>query len=259
MAGVAVAYGATEVLRDFSIEVARGEVLALVGSSGSGKTTALRALLGLAPISRGLVEVAGRRFAPGDRRRLGDLADRAQMVFQDPLAALDPRWSVMRSVREGLREDEAKSAARVRELLREVGIGVELEDRLPHQLSGGQRQRVAIARALAAEPALLLLDEATSALDVSVQAQILELLEGLIVSRGLAAVFVSHDLAVVRRLAGRTAVLDRGRIVECRPTEALLREPEAEATRGLLAAARFASVSGESTAPGAGGSVIVPS
>ncbi|MCB9831943.1 MAG: ABC transporter ATP-binding protein [Planctomycetes bacterium] len=246
--GLSAGHRGRRVLHEVSLDLAAGEVLALVGASGSGKTTLLRVLLGMLPLDAGSIELAGRRFEPRSRRRLGDLADRVQMVFQDPLAALDPRWSAARSLAEAL--PRGRDPAVLPALLAEVGLPIEVADRRPRELSGGQRQRLAIARALAAEPRLLLLDEATSALDVSVQAQILELLERLIAERGLAALFVSHDLAVVRRLAGRCALLDQGRLVECRPTEELLRAPEAAATRALIAAARFAAADSPGPPPG---------
>src|SRR5690606_37660626 len=215
---------------DFDIHP--GECLALVGESGSGKTTVARLLAGLERPDSGSIEytagLAGRRIGP-------------QMVFQDPYASLTPRWAVGRTLAEpmrlgGLARERRSIETRVATLLRQVGMDPSDAGRHPHQFSGGQRQRISIARALAAEPDLLVCDEPTSALDVSVQAQILALLERLRHERNLAMLFVSPDLAVVRQLSDRIAVMHEGRIVETGNTAAVFSSPQHPCTRALLAA-----------------------
>jgi peptide/nickel transport system ATP-binding protein len=214
-----------------------GESLGLVGESGSGKSTVLRAVCGLAPIASGSIEVDGvpiAALAPRMRAR------RMQMVFQDPYGALHPRQTVDAQLTEPLalhREPDVE--ARVRELMAQARLGPELRFRYPSQLSGGQRQRVCIARAMALRPALLLLDEPTSALDVSVQAEVLNLLSGLVRDGGLSCLFVSHDLAVVAMLCERIAVMQGGRIVEITDRRALQEGRVAHPyTASLLGAAR---------------------
>jgi ABC-type glutathione transport system ATPase component len=218
------------------LHVDRGEVLALVGESGSGKTTLGRCVLGLQTPTDGTVTVAGRRVGRVDEA----LARTVQPVFQDPYASLDPRWPVGRTVREPLDAlgigSPAEREARVAELLDAVGLEQGLARRLPRELSGGQRQRVAIAAALAPEPALIVADEPVSALDMLVQAQILNLLAELRERLGLALLFITHDLAVVRHLADRVAVMHLGRIVEEGPVDDLFAAPAQDYTRALLAA-----------------------
>lgn len=221
-----------------TLRVAAGEALGVVGESGCGKSSLARALLRLHDVSRGEIAWLGR---PVDALEAGDLRplrSGVQMVFQDPVASLDPLQSVADIVAEPLQAlrpelDAAERAARVRAMLDSVGLGVEFATRRGHTLSGGQCQRVAIARAMVLEPKLLVCDEAVSSLDVSIQAQILELLAG-IKRRGTGIVFVSHNLAVVRRLCERVLVMYLGRVVESGPTEAVFRRPHHPYTRLLL-------------------------
>jgi peptide/nickel transport system ATP-binding protein len=216
-----------------------GEALGLVGESGSGKTTLLRMLLRLQPASAGHIRFAGVDITDVDGRALGPLRRGVQAVFQDPHTALDPRASVFTAVAEPLRIqerlDRKSLRRRVTALLEDVGLPDEFLWRHPHELSGGQKQRVCIARALAPGPRALLLDEPTSALDVSVQAQIIALLAELRRRHGLAFLFVSHNLAVVRQICDRVAVMHRGRVVEDGPADAVLAQPAHPYTRVLLA------------------------
>ncbi len=227
-----------------SFDLAAGEVLGLVGESGCGKSTLARAVVRLIPTDAGSVRLlAGGAPIEMTTARGADLRStrrRLQIVFQDPYSSLDPRQRVCAIVAEPLIEfgiARGKSArARAAELLSLVGLGVEHLDRFPHELSGGQRQRVGLARALAPGPAVLVLDEPVSALDVSVQAQVVNLLADLRRRLGLAMLFISHDLAVVRHLADRVAVMRGGRIVEIADAEQLYAAPEHPYTRELLAA-----------------------
>jgi oligopeptide/dipeptide ABC transporter ATP-binding protein len=219
------------------LEIERGEALALVGESGSGKSTLALALAGLRRVDRGEIRLAGRtlpaRRSRADQRRI-------QMVFQDPYSSLNPRLTVGGMLRELLRVHNVVPRAEVatftRELLTLVGLGEEALAAYPRQFSGGQRQRVAIARALALRPDVLVADEPVSALDVSVQATILNLLRDLRGELGLSLLLISHNLAVVRHLCDRVAVMYLGRIVEVAPTEQLFSTPRHPYTRGLLAA-----------------------
>lgn len=226
---------------DVSLTVHHGETVALVGESGSGKSTTGRLINRLIEADAGEILLEGRdvrSFGAADRR---ELRQRVQMVFQDPMASLNPRHrigvSMTRPLRlHGLAATSRAARDRAAELLEEVGIGPEALDRFPHEFSGGQRQRIGIARALSVEPDLLICDEPVSALDVSVQAQIINLLEGLKARRNLAQLFIAHDLALVRRIADVVAVMYRGRIVEMGPTEELFRAPAHAYTRALLSA-----------------------
>lgn len=217
-----------------SLQLGAGETLAVVGESGCGKSSLLRAILGLTPATSGSISIAGQTAAPAIAGRSAAERARAQIVFQDPSSALDPRLSVAGSVAEPLRVRHAYSAARVRELLAGVGLDASFDERLPRRLSGGQRQRVGIARALALDPALVLLDEPVSALDVSIQAQVLDLLRDLQREHSLAYLFVSHDLGVVRGIADRVVVMQGGRIVEEGRTEDVFTAPQHPYTRTLL-------------------------
>ena len=219
------------------LEIRRGEALALVGESGSGKSTLARALTGLIPPDKGEIALQGKvlpaRRSRSDQRRI-------QMVFQDPYSSLNPRMTVASMLAELLRVHHVVPRGEVesfsRELLGLVGLGDEALSAYPRQFSGGQRQRVAIARALALRPDVLLADEPVSALDVSVQATILNLLRDLRAELGLTLMLISHNLAVVRHLCDRVAVMYLGRIIEVAPTETLFRNPQHPYTRGLLAA-----------------------
>jgi peptide/nickel transport system ATP-binding protein len=243
------------------LELARGEALALVGESGSGKSTLALALAGLRPVNSGEVSFEGRRLPA--RRSRADLR-RIQMVFQDPYSSLNPRLTVGGMLRELLRVHHVVPREEVQayshELVRLVGLDADALRAYPRQFSGGQRQRVAIARALALRPDVLVADEPVSALDVSVQATILNLLRDLRAELGLTLLLISHNLAVVRHLCDRVAVMYLGRIVEVAPTEQLFSDPRHPYTRGLLAAIPrlAASVSAhQETSPLAGGGPAV--
>jgi oligopeptide transport system ATP-binding protein len=223
------------------LAIARGEVLGLVGESGSGKTTVGRCVLRLVEPTAGNVRFDGADLLAADATSLRGLRRRMQIIFQDPFGSLDPRRRVLDLVAEGLDiHGLARGPARhakVAELLALVGLDASHAGRLPHEFSGGQRQRIGIARALAVQPDFLVADEPVSALDVSVQAQIVALLADLRARLGLSMLFISHDLAVVRHLSDRVAVMYLGRIVEQAPTEALFNSPRHPYTRALLEAA----------------------
>jgi microcin C transport system ATP-binding protein len=224
-----------------SLALRAGATLGVVGESGSGKTTLGLALLRLTA-AQGQIRFAGHDIVARTQRQLRPLRREMQIVFQDPFSSLSPRLSVAQIVEEGLKvHDLAASAAERRQLietaLAEVGLDPHAADRYPHEFSGGQRQRIAIARALVLKPRLVVLDEPTSALDMSVQAQIVELLRELQARRGLAYLFISHDLRVVRALAHQIMVMKDGRIVEAGSTERIMTRPEHPYTRALMAAA----------------------
>jgi ABC-type glutathione transport system ATPase component len=230
----------TRALDGVSLTVGRGEVVALVGESGSGKSTLGRAVARLVDIDRGEVEVDGENLTRLSGRALRRARAKIQMVFQDPYASLDPRFTIGRTVAEPIiihrRGVRAAAAARAMALLARVGLDAGMAGRYPHEFSGGQRQRVAIARALAAEPRVIIADEPTSALDVSIQAQILDLLAELRDERGIGILFISHDLAVVRRISSRVVVMRAGRVLESGPTDIVLAAPAHAYTRALLSA-----------------------
>jgi ABC-type glutathione transport system ATPase component len=223
-------------LRGVSLGVGAGERFGIVGESGSGKTTLARLLLGLDRPDRGTIAFDGRRVDTGANLRF--LRTQVQLVFQDPSASFDPRLRVAGIVAEPLRglRIPGDHRQRVREVLAAVGLTADAMTRYPHQFSGGQRQRIAIARALAPHPRVLVADEPVSALDVSVRAQILNLLVDLTRRFGLTLVLVSHDLAVVRYLTDRVAVMRDGQIVETGPTLRVYEEPREPYTRELLEA-----------------------
>ena len=232
---------AFQAVRGVSFEIRRGETLALVGESGSGKTTTARGLLRLTEPSAGTVTFDGIDVGTATGSELRRLRERMQIVFQDPYSSLNPRIAVGAAIAEvlgvhGIGGGRGERADLVLSLLRDVGLGTEIAGRYPHELSGGQRQRVGIARALAVGPELLVLDEPVSALDASVQAQIINLLEDLQAQRGLAYLFVAHDLAVVHHTADRIAVMYLGEIVEEGPVDAVFDHPRHPYTEALLAA-----------------------
>jgi len=235
---VTVRFGTHRAVDGVDLALHEGETLGLVGESGSGKTTMLRLFLRLVDASDGSVRFAGTDITRAREADLRALRRQVQVVFQNPHAALDPRMSVFAAVAEPLRLLGGRRRPALREqvaaLLADVGLGSEFMARYPHELSGGQKQRVCIARALAPGPRVLLLDEPTSALDVSVQAQIIELLAALRARHGLAYLFVSHNLAVVRLLCERAAVMQSGRIVEQGEAAQVLVEPRHPYTRALL-------------------------
>lgn len=228
-------------VRDVSFELGAGETLALVGESGSGKTTVGNAVLGLAPTSTGTVRLGGIDIthAPASQRRR--LASSLQVVFQNPYGSLNPSLTIGRILTEPLRVtremSSQESRARVERLLQQVGMPADSADRYPGNFSGGQRQRIAIARAIAVEPRVVVCDEPTSSLDVSTQQVVLELLEQLQRDTGMAYLFITHDLAVVRHFADRVAVLDRGGIVETGTAEEVCERPSHPYTQRLVAAA----------------------
>jgi peptide/nickel transport system ATP-binding protein/oligopeptide transport system ATP-binding protein len=223
-----------------SFQVQAGETFAIVGESGCGKSTVARLLLRLIEPTRGTLRLDGRDLSTVPPRELRVLRGRLQIVFQDPYGSLNPRLSVGQMLEEPLMLHEvvpvAQRAPRVRELLSLVGLRAEAAQRYPHEFSGGQRQRLAIARALAPEPKVIVCDEPVSALDVSIQAQILNLLADLQRRFGLAYVFISHDLSVVRQVATRVAVMYLGRFVETGSADMIFAGPRHPYTRALLAA-----------------------
>ncbi|MGP4017703.1 ABC transporter ATP-binding protein [Saccharopolyspora sp. 5N708] len=231
-------------VQDVSFSVRKGEALGLVGESGSGKTTVARVLVGLTRPDAGTIAINGRSRERKERGRSARLrrAKEVQMVFQDPYGSLDRRLSVEAALRDVLRRhlpDPAKETvrARIAELMDCVGLSEQHLGSRPHQLSGGQRQRVAIAKTLAVDPAVLVLDEAVSALDVSVQAQILRLLNEIRVDTGVSLVFVTHDLAVVGEVTSEILVMYKGEAVEQGATADVLRRPQHPYTEMLLSSA----------------------
>jgi oligopeptide/dipeptide ABC transporter ATP-binding protein len=230
----------------------KGETLGVVGESGSGKSTLARAVINLIPATAGAVTILGRDITHADGEALRKARKDLQIVFQDPLASLDPRMTIGDSIAEPLRVhrpalDRAEREAAARRMMREVELDPALINRYPHELSGGQNQRVGIARAMILDPALVICDEAVSALDVSVRAQIIDLLIGLQKRLGMAMMFISHDLAVVREISHRVMVLYLGRVMEQAPRERLYAHPTHPYTRALLSAAPIPDPSIERT------------
>ncbi|WEJ32896.1 ATP-binding cassette domain-containing protein [Devosia sp. SD17-2] len=229
-----------QALDNVSFSIAEGETLAVVGPSGSGKSTLSRVITRLVSADAGSVRFAGTDWLALPAAALRRERPRMQMVFQDPLEALNPRATVFSAIADPLRIHRLVPRREFRRavihLLDKVQLPASLLDRAVHEISGGQRQRVALARALACQPRLIVLDEAVSALDVSLRARIIDLLIDLQRAEKLSYLFVSHDLAVVKATAHRTAVMEAGRIVEIGPTPALINAPQSEMARALIAA-----------------------
>jgi oligopeptide/dipeptide ABC transporter ATP-binding protein len=232
--------GPVRAVDDVSFDIARGEVVGLVGESGSGKTTIGRSILRLVPVTGGAVSFNGVDISSLPARDFQPYRRRMQFIFQDPYASLDPRKSVGAIIGEALsihrlgrRRDRA---ARVVELLGQVGLPADAAKRFPHQFSGGQRQRIGIARALAVDPDFIVADEPVSALDVSVQAQIINLIQDLQEQLGLTMLFVAHDLGVVEHLCDRVIVMYLGKVMEIAPKAALYARPRHPYSKALLSA-----------------------
>lgn len=223
--------GVVRALDGVSLRVGEGEIVAVVGESGCGKTTLARAILGLQPLTAGSISIKGQAIR-GTTRRMAEIVG---MVWQDPYASLNPRWRVGRSVLEPLTLLGRRGDARA--TFREVGLDENFVSRYPHELSGGQRQRVAIGRALALKPPLVLCDEPTAALDLSIRAQILNLLKDVQREKRCSFLYISHDLTTVRFLADRVAVMYFGRIVEEGPTDRIFSCPRHPYTAALLESA----------------------
>jgi oligopeptide/dipeptide ABC transporter ATP-binding protein len=223
-----------------SLRVDAGEIVGLVGETGCGKSSLARVAVGLVRPDAGDVLFEGQQLHALGRSSRPRRETRLQMVFQNPYGSLNPRRKIGQQISDGLVAADAAARSgrgrRVAELLRRVGLGAEMAERHPHQLSGGQRQRVAIARALAAQPRILVLDEPLSALDASVQAQVANLLVELARDLGMGMLLISHDLAIVRHVAHRTAVMYLGQIVETAPTDELWRQPQHPYTQALIEA-----------------------
>jgi oligopeptide transport system ATP-binding protein len=223
-----------------SFSIPRGQTLGLVGESGSGKSTACRAVLQLIKPTSGSVRFEGREIAGLSRRQMRPLRRQMQMIFQDPQASLNPRKRVGQIVGDPLRRQGIASGTemrrRVQELLERVGLSSEHYNRFPHEFSGGQRQRIGIARALALQPELVIADEPVSALDVSIQAQIINLLDDLQDELGLTYLFVAHDIGVVRHISDRIAVMHDGKIVEEGTADQVCEHPSDDYTKKLLSA-----------------------
>ncbi|MFZ2749755.1 MAG: ATP-binding cassette domain-containing protein [Propioniciclava sp.] len=229
-----------EVLQGIDLDVRPGETLGLVGESGSGKTTIGRAILGLVPVASGSIRFEGEEIVNAGSRRRRELARDIQVIFQDPYTSLNPSLTIGDTLSEpllaqGLARAEARS--HVTELLTSVNLPADAADRLPREFSGGQRQRVAIARALAIKPRLIVCDEPVSALDLTTQRTVLDLLLRIQRETGVALLFISHDLAVVRAMSHRVAVIHGGRIVEFGPADVVTSNPTDPYTQRLLLAA----------------------
>lgn len=224
-----------------SFQIARGEVLSLVGESGCGKTTVGRVLTRLEKATAGSAMLSGCNILKISQHEFRPLRRNIQMIFQDPFASLNPRLTIEQTLREPLMIhklalNRSQAHRLVVEMLEKVGMGASVLGRYPHEFSGGQRQRIGIARAMIVEPELIIADEAVSALDVSIQAQVLNLLKRLQCEIGVAMLFISHDLAVVRHISDRIAVMHEGRIVEQAEKTALFERPQHEYTQRLLSA-----------------------
>jgi peptide/nickel transport system ATP-binding protein len=229
-----------DAIKDVNFDIFRGETLGLVGESGSGKTTVGRALLGLNKPIRGSITYGGTNLLAMSKAELLEFRKNIQIVFQDPYSSLNPRLLVGKAIAEPIKVHESTSLTemkmRVIELLESVDLKPEHFNRYPFEFSGGQRQRIVIARALALNPGFVVFDESVSALDVSVQAQVLNLINDLKKNLGFTAVFISHDLSVIRYLCDRVIVMEKGKIVETGNAENLYRNPQTEYTRSLIEA-----------------------
>jgi len=226
---------------DVSFTVEAGTTVGLVGESGSGKTTIGKSILKLIPSTGGQILFDGRDILPLSEGEFRPLRREMQMIFQDPFGSLNPRHTIRQIVGEALEIHFPQMTGgdrreRVAELLKQVGLKPEMMERYPHEFSGGQRQRIGIARALAVKPRFIVCDEPVSALDVSVQAQIVNLLQDLQAELGLTYLFIAHDLAVVEHISDHVLVMYRGKIVESAPAEAIYEAPQHDYTRKLLAA-----------------------
>ena len=232
--------GTVKAVDGISFEIKRGETLGLVGESGCGKSTAGRTILRLYDATAGRILFDGQDIAALNGEELRDARPRMQMIFQDPQACLNPRMTVGSIIAEPLIEhgrlDRETRDKRVRELLNAVGLNPNFINRYPHEFSGGQRQRIGIARALALEPDFIICDEPIAALDVSIQAQVVNLLEDLQEQLGLTYLFISHDLSMVRHICDRVAVMYLGRVMELAPREQLYNTPKHPYTQALLSA-----------------------
>ena len=226
---------------DVSFTVEAGTTVGLVGESGSGKSTIGKTILKLVPATSGQILFHGRDVLPLSETEFRPLRREIQMIFQDPFGSLNPRHTIRQIVGEALeihfpQMSSADRRDRVAELMRQVGLKPEMMERYPHEFSGGQRQRIGIARALAVKPKFIVCDEPVSALDVSVQAQIVNLLQDLQAELGLTYLFIAHDLAVVEHVSDHVLVMYRGKIVESAPAEAIYENPQHDYTKKLLAA-----------------------
>jgi oligopeptide transport system ATP-binding protein len=233
--------GSVKAVDGISFDIRRGETLGLVGESGCGKTTVGRTILGLYPLTDGSVVIAGIPLEGASKEHLMRLRRNAQMIFQDPYASLNPRWTVSAIIGEPLRvhnllPDRKAREERVNELMLQVGLSPRLINRFPHEFSGGQRQRIGIARALAVNPKFIVCDEPISALDVSIQAQVVNLLEDLQDQLDLTYLFIAHDLSMVRHICDRVAVMYLGVMVELAQRDELYENPLHPYSQALLSA-----------------------
>lgn len=238
-------------VKDVSFTVHEGEVLSLVGESGCGKTTIGRVITRLENTGTGEINYAGQNILKLSGNEFRPLRKQIQMIFQDPYASLNPRLTIEKTLSEPLFihklvTDRSDAQDKIAAMLKEVGLDASAMGRYPHEFSGGQRQRIGIARVMMVQPRLIIADEAVSALDVSIQAQVLNLLKQLQRSSGVAMLFISHDLAVVRHISDRIAVMYQGEIVELNQTQHIFEQPQHEYTQRLLSSIPVIPKSGKS-------------